>query len=359
MLYTYAPNPAASNWLQEVLLALVREALQARLDKRDARVWRQALPAAHLAELASRWGLKRRYEALVEASSTLSEVQLQDQLDVVAQGHYASVLAGKSYCPVSGVSAEYEDALKEFSAFAFDLLGELDNKPADGRSIRDALYYRAYSAMPEHVCPFCGYERFDAPREDMPRHPLDHYLPISLYPLFGAHLPNLVPMCGRCNSSFKLAADILIDDAGLPRPCVDPYGGAVAQISLSNSTPFGDGPTGQDPVWVVDFIPADPAFETWDAVFKIRHRYRENLLKAEYRAWLGVFGRWAADLGVPIDTAGDASAALRRWASLMPGLGDQGFVKRPMFEMLADSALRPDAVGDRVTALIKSICANA
>jgi hypothetical protein len=251
---------------------------------------------------------------------------------------------------------DIKEAMKSLFDFGFSLLGDLKGLPADGSSIRDGLYTRAYNAMPGHFCPFCGIDRFDAPHPDMPRHALDHYLAISEYPMFGAHLPNLVPMCGRCNSSFKLAADMLTAGTGAARTCIDPYGTQVVTVSLINSSPFGGGANGQLPQWVIDFLPAIEAFETWDDVFAIRLRYKESLLDAEYKAWLGDFARWAVDSQLAVTDRHEASAALTRWAALCPDLSDQGFIKRPMFEMLAASALGGDATGDRVTDLVKSLC---
>lgn len=128
-------------------------------------------------------------------------------------------------------------------------------------------------------------------------------------------------------------------------------------MSLINSNPFGGGANGQLPQWVIDFEPQIDAFETWDTVFQIRLRYKESLLDAEYKSWLGDFSRWAIDCNLGVTSNQEASDALRRWASLCPELSDQGFIKRPMFEMLAASALQAGAAGNRVTNLVKTLCA--
>lgn len=308
--------------------------------------------------LRPRHGLKSRYKTLGQATNSLTVAQAQHALvHFTSANYYCNVLSGGiSYLPPLGVTDDFTTALKSLFDFAFDLLGELDNVPSDGLKIRDSLYSRAYKAMPGHFCPFCGIDRFDAPHPDMPRHALDHYLAVSVYSLFGAHLQNLVPMCSRCNSSFKLAIDMLKADNGTPRSCVDPYGGQTAKVSLMNSTPFGGGKSGQLPQWQIDFVPAINEFETWDSVFKVRLRYKESLLDAEYMAWLDDFARWVKVSQIAITNNEEASAALAKWALLCPELNDLGFVKRPMFEMLAASALQQGLAGNRVTNLISNLC---
>lgn len=358
MLFHFPPNPDESNWFQVFLVDLVTEVLRAKSIGATPKKYKDLLPAMHAAVLRTRSGLRSRYEALNEAAKGLSVAQAQQALALVSSAnYYKDVLSGvSSYRPPLGMTDEFKEGLESLFEFAFGLLGELKGLPADGLSIRDGLYSRAYHAMPGHFCPFCGIDRFDAPHPDMPRHALDHYLAISLYPIFGAHLPNLVPMCGRCNSSFKLAVDMLKADDGAARRCIDPYGGQAAKVSLLNSKPFGGGPSGQLPQWVIDFEPAIDEFETWDRVFGIRLRYKESLLDAEYEAWLGDFTKWAVDGQLAVTNNQEASAALSRWASLCPDLSDQGFLKRPMFEMLAASAQQTDAEGNRVTSLIRTLC---
>ncbi len=358
MLFNFPPSSDESNWFQGFLIDLVKEVLQARSSGTAARAWKALLPPEHADVLRSRRGFNSRYVALNQAALSLSVAQAQQILaNLSSADYYNNVLSGvTSYLPPLGITDDFKNALRSLFDFAFDLLGELRSAPTDDSSIRDSLYSRAYQAMPGHFCPFCGIDRFDAPHPDMPRHALDHYLAISVYPIFGAHLPNLVPMCGRCNSSFKLASDMLTADDGASRTCVDPYGEQTAKISLMNSTPFGGGETGQLPQWTIDFEPAIGAFETWDKVFSIRLRYKKSLLDAEYKAWLSDFARWAVDTQLAVANNQEASDALRRWASLCPELSDQGFIKRPMFEMLAASAQQADAAGNRITSLVRSLC---
>ena len=93
-----------------------------------------------------------------------------------------------------------------------------------------------------------------------PRHALDHYMPVSLYPFAGADLRNLPPMCDACNSRFKGTADILYDNDGNRRRCFDPYAGPVYEVSLTDSA-LCDAETGcalREPIWNIQFIGEPP-----------------------------------------------------------------------------------------------------
>jgi hypothetical protein len=358
LLYNYSPPDNKLNWLQDFLTELVKETLSSRVAQIQARSWTALMPAKYSAQLKKRYGIRKRYQSLTLASQNLTTAQASNALSIIANAStYNNTVSSISLYNLN-VTDEYKDALKILYEFGFGLLSELQHDPDDPSSekIRDKLYKDVYKSMPGHLCPFCGIDRFDAPHPDMPRHALDHYLAISLYPIFGAHLPNLVPMCGRCNSSFKLAIDMLKTPQGVARACVYPYGQKTARISLRNSAPFGSGQNGQLPNWQIDFVPNDPEFKTWDDVFKIRFRYKESLLDAEYKAWLGDFAQWAQESNIAVTNNQEASEALAKWASICPAINDYGFLKKPMFEMLAATAQNSNATGNRLTGLVKALC---
>ncbi|UUX55624.1 hypothetical protein NUG39_06260 [Citrobacter youngae] len=358
MLFNYPPHNNGSNWLQDFLITLVIEALNSRVNNTTAKPWSKLIPVTQKSELSRRYGLRKRYEALVKATVNLTVAEAQQALaQLSTKNYYSSILSGSiNYQIPDGSKCLFKKSLKDLFEFAFGLLDELKISSKDHLSIRDSLYKKIYDSMPGHYCPFCGIDRFDAPHPNLPRHALDHYLAISAYPLFGANIFNLVSMCGRCNSSFKLASNMLLDDQGLPRICTNPYGQQIAKISLKNSIPFGAGQNGQLPKWVIDFVPPIQEFETWDHVFSIRLRYEKSLLNAEYKSWLSEFSRWAVDGQIAINNNQDASNALSRWASICPDLSEQGFLKKPMFEMLSASALQQNADGNRITNLVKNLC---
>lgn len=358
MLFAFPPSPPTANWVHDFMMSLVEEVLSARSLETKARPWKDLVPPNRADSLGRLRGVKRRYANLETAAWDFSvEGAKVAMARVHSSDYYKNVLDGSlDYASSLNSPASFNSALRSLFDYAFSILGTLKDEVCNQLSIRDSLYSRIYHAVDGHFCPFCGIDRFDAPQPGMPRHPLDHYLAISLYPIFGSDLKNLVPMCGRCNSSFKLAADMLLSVDGRPRPCLDPYGGQIARVSLADSEPFGGEQNGRLPKWKIDFYPALEVFETWDEVFSIRFRYEKSLLDAEYTSWLSDFAGWVKMSGMPMSNSAEISEALRRWASLCPELRDQGFLKRPVFEMLANSVLRTDAVGIRVTNFIGTLC---
>jgi hypothetical protein len=354
LLYSLNPSPHASNWFQDFVVAMITEVLSTRSRQVVAKAWEDLPPPE---QVQARHGLKTRYSELVTSSLSLTPEQAKKcLLSIGSASFYEDVLAGKIDYKSSFLATDnFQKSLNDLVSFAFKLLSALKNNPGDSRSFRDELYAKTYDAMPERICPFCGLSPFDAPHPDMPRHAYDHYLAISAYPIFGTYLPNLVPMCDRCNSSFKGATDLLADDAGNVRSCVDPHGNYVAQVSLMRSEPFAND---QLPRWDIAFVPSNDAFETWDEVFKVRFRYEKSVLDVEFKPWLDEFSKWALRMNVQLQDSQSVSDALSSYAALHPGLRDRGFIKGPMFEMLAASALRPDATGTRVTEFVKALCAE-
>lgn len=132
--------------------------------------------------------------------------------------------------------------------------------------IRDHNYRTFLQLVDHEICAFCGSEYFSGASSR--REPLDHYLAVSVYPFAGANTRNLVPMGTKCNSSYKLAQDVLRGPAAARRVCFDPYAAASVAVSLMNSQLFArdDGM----PAWVVEFQGDQARIQTWDEVFEIR-----------------------------------------------------------------------------------------
>lgn len=217
------------------------------------------------------------------------------------------------------------EPIQELFGFAFGLLADL--------AVRGQHYAAIYAAVPEHICPFCGTEYFDAP--GAPREALDHYLTKSLYPFAAANLRNLVPMGSKCNSSYKLASDLLRRGDGSRRVAIDPYNHSKLSMSLDYSEPF-NGATEHTPNWTIRFDVETDAVSTWDEVFSVRERYRRDHLDPSYRSWLDLFGKFVRREGVHPDSDQTLIAALRRLEELFgdSGLQDKAFLKAAVFRML-------------------------
>src|SRR5690606_21143021 len=120
--------------------------------------WPKILPEEHQATLKSRVGLRDRLKTY---NNALRSLPLQNERDAVLaavtdQNRIADLLSNASNCEaLETLPAAIHDAVTSLFDFAFRLLSEL--------KIRDDHYKIIYSAVTEHVCPFCGTEYFDAP----------------------------------------------------------------------------------------------------------------------------------------------------------------------------------------------------
>ncbi|WP_431791135.1 hypothetical protein [Microbacterium paraoxydans] len=267
---------------------------------------------------------------------------------------YESVLSGALIYPDWAFAPEFVAAIRAMFEYGFRLLSEVPSTAGEGLSVRDARYREVYDAASEwRVCPFCGVSPLDSPYPLMPRHPLDHYLALSNYPVFGASLSNLVTMCERCNSSFKGAKDVIRRDDGSFRLCVNPHSDFVARVSLLRSVLFA-GADGVTPEWRVDLLPEVEEVETWDVVFRVKDRFRLNHLGPRFNDWLEDFAIWARGVSAPTSTQAELSTALAQYADTLPSHRDLGFLREPAFRFLSLKASHPGYEGE---ALLRVVCA--
>jgi hypothetical protein len=243
------------------------------------------------------------------------------------ENQISQLVAGTSDCEaVDDLPPAIQDPVCELFSYSFKLL--------TGLGIRDDFYRLIYSGIKYPVCAFCGLEYFDAP--GAPREALDHYLARSRYPFAATNLRNLVPMGQKCNSKYKLAEDILRRADGSRRRSFDPYGAIMGlSISLANSQPFA-GTDGQVPAWNIEFNPEGDEVTTWDDVFRIRDRYKRDILDPSFKTWLTEFARWTKYAHFNLDGVEALLTALEKYAEVQEtfGLNDRSFLKAALFRML-------------------------
>ena len=199
--------------------------------------------------------------------------------------------------------------------------------------VRDRHYKIIYDSLKTKVCPFCGYEPFDAP--GLSREDEDHYLLRSIYPLAAANFVNLVPMGGRCNSRYKGTVDILYQQGGR-RKAINPYGDFSASISLVNTNPFGN--SKNEPDWEIDLVPDNEEVQTWENIFSIRKRLKESVLVPNYESTLAELSEWFEIKEKSIDSNDEqVLASINEFASYKKRHPDQGlgFLKDKIVEMIA------------------------
>ncbi|WP_440958650.1 hypothetical protein ACFELO_00660 [Oceanicaulis sp. LC35] len=294
MLYTYQGAAIPENWVHEWLVDMLTELLDAIDAGNEPAEWKDCVPVGR-PNLVRRLSIRDTRADLIRPLSEISEAERSTLRDaIVAQNNIPAVLNGMTACPLV---SEFPEAVRkpfiEYFKAGFNLIGSLD--------VRQSHYQAIFDSMPVPVCPFCGTEIMTIPRilsedENAPNQDLDHYIPISLYPLAGSNLHNLVPMGSTCNSRFKKAQDIIRKADGRLRPAFDPFGPVASEISLAGSR-FPAAVDAAAPDWQITLSGGDQA-NTWDAVWDIKRRLREDVISPKANRWLENAAKVSNRLGV-------------------------------------------------------------
>jgi hypothetical protein len=336
MLFGYPVEATHDNWFHDCLieiLAIINTSVQ---QKKSPPNWPNILPKPYRAKLSSRYGLKKKLIDYQTALETLNNNELNQVIKALnEQNQIELLLSGGGSCErIDDLPVCIHEPVKKLFEFVFKLLSELDiNDDKPNLKIRDYQYKIIYDKRP-HICPFCGFEYFDAPGAR--RVALDHYLAESKYPFAGVNLCNLVPMGDKCNSK-KLAQDILYKDDGTRRKSYYPYGHTAIKISLENSKPFeGSYQSYPVPLWQIDFDPDSEETSTWDTVFHIRERYKRDILNPKFNSWFQEFSYWCCSALIAPVSDEKVIEALRRYSNYLEntGMEDRAFLKAAVFRML-------------------------
>lgn len=329
MLFGYPVAATHNNWLHECLCEALRNVHAAVDAGMRYPGWPQILPLAHQPKLRKRRGLRDRMSSYNWAIRQLSRSDRDSVLQAIEdQNRIPDLLAGLRECAtINDLPLAVREPVTALFDFAYELLAPL--------GLRDPHYTAIYDYIPEHVCPFCGTEYFEAPKEGAPREELDHYLAKSLYPFAATNLRNLVPMGHKCNASYKRTSNLLRCSGGMRRVAFDPYDHAKCDVNLDESDPF-NGVTSNTPRWIIRFEPDSPAVMTWEDVFKVRERYCRDWLDPSFGSWLDLFRRSALRSGKGLGANHEIVEALRWYEDLwvMQGMQQQAFLKAAVFRML-------------------------
>lgn len=327
LLFGYPTEATEDNWIHDCLSEILESIHSGLKTAKGPPGWPEIVPEQYRTRLTNHRGLRDRLLTYQEALGMLGPGEQDEVLQAVGtQNEIGSLLSRASDCAaITGLPGPIREPAKDLFHFAFMLLTPL--------GIRDHQYAIIYEASAYCVCPFCGFEYFDAP--SAPREALDHYLPESKYPFAAANLRNLVPMGNKCNSRYKLAQDILFSNTGVRRRSFNPYNHAQIQLSLESSEPFA-GKNGQLPRWEIDFYPNSEEVDTWAEVFSIRERYSRDVLDPCFKNWLALFGAWCRCSCNQPGSPGELTEAIQRYCSYLEewGFSDRGFLKAAVFRML-------------------------
>ena len=354
MFFTYPIEATNDNWvsecLKEEILACVR-----RLDAgEELPAFLHGTRVDYRAEISRFTGIGARFRALIEVAAQLSAGERGILMEAIeTQNQIPAILDGVSACVKCERSLpEAHDRAKELYKFCFERLSSIKS-PGSDIAIRDAQYQIISRSAPTGCCPFCGMGRLETYHPDIPREDLDHYMAITQYPFAGVNLMNLSPMCRRCNSSYKGSMDIMYQDDGVRAACIFPYGEETIKLEVSDSQLFGGAEGEVD--WVVELEPDTPEARNWDRVFQIRMRYRETVLKNEYKGWLTQIGEYVCRSGYDLTSRGEVIAGLESFRRICAydSLIGIGLVKGAMVDLLIDK-LRDENVSERLYSFLRN-----
>ncbi|AYL59467.1 MULTISPECIES: hypothetical protein [Enterobacteriaceae] len=357
MLFTYTPLSLEENWLNSTIINILNVSMRSILNGGDVSSWPDIIPPNRRLQLQTRSGIRDRILNFLREFIELERVNQEALLIAMEQQtSLPNVLYDDSVCTGIG---EFPENMRKVADDLFRFLFEKQLTTINilGKCLRDIHYEAIYYHLPWRICPFCGLGYLRAP--GAPRHALDHFMPISKYPFAGADFRNLPPMCSECNSDFKKNTDVLIDEDGHRRHCVDPYHGPFFKVSLSESIPFAGSIRGaiRLPKWDIKFIgePQEQA-ENWDRIFKIRERYKRDVLDVDFRFWLEQFSIWYLSSNQGQLLGNEIAASIPGYIDsvLQVGLADRAFLKAQVFKLLHVECLDPDR-GDDMKAFLEDL----
>lgn len=359
MLFPFFADALSHNWIGPLVTKTLSQGMTAIDVGQPIPAWPPlAMTADRQSWLRRHSGFNKKikkffseYQKLAGPDRALIQQALTDQTNLPA------ILSNQQVCAVLAGVAVIEKAIKELFEYAF---GQLSCDDDSGSPVRDRHYSDIYDQLPDRVCPFCGLSPMRG--KNGPRPHLDHWMAFSLYPFAGADLRNLCPMCETCNATFKGVEDILHNAAKARRVSTNPYQGPTYKVVLSNSE-WGRGNELKKhlhPRWQIDFVGNPPEqAETWDDVFKIRSRYRDDVLDPEFLPWLKNFARWFNGQTGFARTSEGIAKSFQPYIDqvIQEQFADKAFLKAEVFRFLA-KACQSAQYGEDVTGLLLSIADN-
>lgn len=341
MLFGYPAPARDDNWFHECIYDALHEIHRLADAKQAYPKWPAILPGVHQAALVSRAKLDDLFKAYDGALRGLTKANRALVLHaLVAQNRVSDLLSNVSNAEkcirFEQLPKTVQGPVAKLFEFAYTLLDPLQVRSRHYLAIHAAMHTRIRA----HVCPFCGVHHFCSPSSG--EEAMDHYLARSIYPFVAVNLSNLVPMCHECNSGYKRQSDMIRSVDGKWRMAFDPYNHAKIEVRLDQSVPFG-GRGGNVPEWKIEFLPKTSEVETWDEVFKISLRYRNDLLDEEYEMWIDMFRDVVIDRVTPYSDQKLIQALLWYEDTLRPfEFQSVNFLKLAVFRMLRLHCARGD-----------------
>ena len=314
--------------------------------------WPACIPDDRREAIRRRTSLRDRLVAFLECYKRLAPQERHCVRQAVDdQSAFAELFNGQR-------AAELRDDLPQGIGLAAERLFEKAFEMLGPLGIRDHNYEKFIELVEHRVCPFCGCEYFEGVQRNQfaaadgefegRREPLDHYLALSRYPFAGANARNLLPMGWKCNSSFKLAQDILRAPSGERRLCFDPYDAAPVTVSLGRTRLFAR--LNDFPQWEVDLVGEPERVATWDAVFNVKNRYIDHHLDSIYDRTIKEFGAVAKRLPHMVAEGVLGGFIHLKDISDANGITDRAFLLSAVYDLLIQRCREGGEEAERIAA---------
>lgn len=354
MLFTYPIAATNENWVNSILLDIIRNAVEALQREQEPAEFQNAVPVEYRPDFTRGTTFRKFYVAFIDQCRPLTSGQLSLVLDALAQqNNFPAVFAADTPCSsLAATLPAVHEATKNLFKYAFERLSAFKT-PGLVSTIRSGYYHLVHPHLINGCCPFCGLEIVDAPDPDLVDPDLDHYLAVSKYPFAGVNLRNLTAMGTTCNRSYKGAKDILCDEHSQKVDCIDPYGNEQVTVSLEGTTLLTH--EGQGPAWALSFNP-DAKSQNWRRVFNLETRMKANVLDKQYQPWLLRFIKYAQKHEVDISNKNGTLEALRIYRDDCEDetLAAVSILKKKFFDLVEIKIADP-LEGDRVHNFIRAI----
>lgn len=160
-----------------------------------------------------------------------------------------------------------EEKMKPFFVSLYEEYSERKTLESVYNSKMD-YYNELYKANRFVNCPCCSLDSFE-PDESENREDFDHYLPKSIISFASVNYKNLVPLCHKCNRTYKSDVNPIKDN----KTCFYPYEGVNNDINITIvlnkdiDNPIDD---------LIFSGIENEKIQTWDEVFSIKKRYRNR-----------------------------------------------------------------------------------
>lgn len=168
-----------------------------------------------------------------------------------------------------------EDKMKPFFVNLYEEYSERKTLETVYSSKMD-YYNKLYEENRFVNCPCCCLDSFESDESDK-REDFDHYLPKSLIPFASVNYKNLVPLCHKCNRTYKSDSNPIENG----KTSFYPYGGINNNIHITIEF---DQDIEKNISDLILSGPENDKINTWDEIFLIRDRYinRTNQIKESF-----------------------------------------------------------------------------